>query len=340
MRAAFLVLLSLSVALVGAETMLRNIAPIYTAGIRSSYEYDSILGVRLKKNFSGSRITDHLEEVRTNRYGIVDHRENYSAYAREAFALGDSYTQGTGLPLDAAYPAQLDIMLNQDSSGRYAPRTAVLNLGLGSYGGEQSLLTLQRFAKELGAPAWCLYVGADNDRDDDLMFRNGIRHRHLVDGTPRWRGMAGFLGAVSDLQIVIRFRTALAERRLRQLRSATEPGDQQATDTTSRAGVVTGAGPSSTAEAQWPVIGRIISTCRGLGANVIITWADTQPMESYEWLRAKAASEGVLFNDWYPRVQSVREAIPSLPLENSHSARHYRGWVMHEMAAGFAALMQ
>jgi hypothetical protein len=60
-------------------------------------------------------------------------------------------------------------------------------------------------------------------------------------------------------------------------------------------------------------------------------------MVSYDWLKANAASRGIPFNDWYPRVSSTLAAIPALPLGNPHSGGHYRGWVAAQIAEGFLA---
>ena len=313
---------SVVVALALAELALRAFAPIYTVGIQKSYEYDSVLGVRLKPGFHATRMTDHLEEITTNKLGVIDFRENYVGYPELAFALGDSYTQGTGLPTDMSYPAQLDQIVNRAADGRYERRVAVLNLGLGSYGGEQSLLVLQRFTKSVGKPAWCLYAGSDNDYDDDLLFKRGGRHRQLVRGTPRWKGFAEALGAVSNLQLVLRLKIPLAQRRLDAIRADAASGEESPAQI-------------SIAEREWPVIERIVSACAAAGGRTIVTWIPPGNMVSYDWAKRKSAERGIPFNDWYPRVASAIAAIPQLPEDNPHSGGHHRGWVAAQVAAGF-----
>ena len=150
MRSVLLVIVSLLIAASLAEIGLRWLAPIHTAGIQAAYEYDAELGVKLRPNVHLFRLTDHLEEIRTNRYGLADFREDYSSYPALAFAIGDSFTQGTGLAPDESYPAQLDMLLNRDSSGRFAKHVAVVNLGLGSFGDEQSLRAPRRISKPAG----------------------------------------------------------------------------------------------------------------------------------------------------------------------------------------------
>jgi hypothetical protein len=93
--------------------------------------------------------------------------------------------------------------------------------------------------------------------------------------------------------------------------------------------------PKSVAELEWPVIDRIIRPCASFGGTTILSWIAHGDTRSYEWLKRKAAERGVPFNDWYPRVASMAEAIPQYPLANAHSGGHYRGWVARQIAEGF-----
>lgn len=326
-------------ALLAAELSLRAFAPIHTVGIRRSYEYDSLLGVRLGSGVDERRLTDHLEEIHTNRMGVVDFREDFSGYPAVAFALGDSYTQGTGLPSDASYPAQLDESLNRDSAGMYVRRIAVLNLGLGSFGGEQSLRALERFGRTIRAPSWCLYLGSDNDYEDDLLFQSGARHRQLVAGTPRWYGLEKPIAWVGDTQLGLRLRLGLSQGRLNRVRKAARSA--ASTPPTAGERVNAEAKPASparqrsVAELEWPVIERIVQSCAALGGRAILSWIPHGDRLSYDWLKARAADRGIAFNDWYPRVTSMIDAIPGYPVANPHSGGHYRGWVSRQIAEGF-----
>jgi hypothetical protein len=315
MRNTLLVIFSLTIAILAAELGLRWLAPVHTVGIRNSYEYDAELGVKLRPSVHLFRLTDHLEEIRTNRFGVVDFRDDYSGYPALAFAIGDSFTQGTGLPPDESYPTKLDLILNRDSTGRYEKRIAVVNLGIGSFGGEQSLRALQRFAKTIGAPKYCLYLGSDNDFDDDVLFRSGSRHRQLVRGNPYWGPFVAPLAWISSLQIVLRAKLFLADRRLQNIRPASSG--------------------KSVPEMEWPVIEKIISTCEALGAKPILAWVPPGNMVSYSWIKNKAAKKGIAFNDWYPSERSTLAALPSLPERNPHSGDHYPGWISGLIAAGF-----
>ena len=99
------------------ECTLRSFAPIHLTGIQSAYEYDAELGYRLKSGVHQFLLTDHLQEIRTGKLGNVGFADDFARYPTLVFALGDSYTQGTGNPSDTAYPFQLDMLLNQNAEG-------------------------------------------------------------------------------------------------------------------------------------------------------------------------------------------------------------------------------
>lgn len=331
LKRVLLLMASVAVGLLLAESALRFVAPVYTSGIQGAYRYDPELGVTLRKSVHLFRETDHLEEVRTNRYGTADFHDDYGGYDGLIFALGDSYTQGTGLPADESYPVQLDLTINRSQDGRYKKRYAVVNLGLAAFGGEQSFLVLERYSRILGKPVACLYLGTDNDYDDDLMFRSGARHRHIVYGSPTWGNLAPALIWVGNLQLVLRVKLLLAGRRLAKIRAAAESDAAQSGPGKPRE-------KKSVAELEWPVIARIAKSCRSMQAEIILAWSTSpKASNSYEWLQSKASASSIPFNDWYPRVVSVTEAMPSLETANPHSAGHYRGWVAREIALGFDA---
>jgi hypothetical protein len=182
-----LALAAIALAIAAAELLLRAFAPLHLAGIQRAYIHDPELGIRLRPGLDATQLSDHLEEIRTNPLGTVNFQPGFSGYQALVFALGDSYTQGTGLPSDAAYPFQLDLLLNTGDDGAYRKAFAVVNLGLAAYGAEQSLIALRRYAGELGPPKYCLYLGSENDHFDDVLFRGGYRHDSLVEGSPRWQ---------------------------------------------------------------------------------------------------------------------------------------------------------
>jgi hypothetical protein len=324
-RQAWLGVLSLAVTVVLSEFLLEKLAPVYTTGIQEAYRYDKELGITLRESVTLRRVTDHLEEIHTNRYGTADFHDDYTGFGGLIFALGDSYTQGTGLQYDQSYPAQLDLMINQDSTGGYTKRLAVVNLGLAAFGAEQSLLVMERYARTLGKPSACLYFGSDNGYEDDLLFQSGARHRHVVYGSPRWGRLVPFMIWLGQRQIVLRTKLGLMNRRDEKL-------DREAA---SQSPATIAKADSSAAELEWPAISRIVDACRARGATVVLAWTKEESPGSYEWLRAKATASSIPFNDWYPRVAAVRNTMPALPMFNPHSAGHYRGWVAREIAAGF-----
>src|SRR4051812_23858682 len=122
------------------EILLRTFFPVYTVSPLRAYQYDPELGVTLRPGIHILETTDFQQELRVNRLGTVNFQEDFSDYHSLVFAVGDSFTQGTGLPSDMSYPAQLDVFLNTDESGLYRKEYGVVNLGFAAYGGEQNLI--------------------------------------------------------------------------------------------------------------------------------------------------------------------------------------------------------
>ena len=311
-----------------SEMLLRWLAPIHLAGIQSAYVYDGELGLRLKDNLRATHLTDHLQEIWSNREGTANFQDSFEAYETRIFAIGDSYTQGTGLPPDASYPFQLDLRLNIGADGVYHPKYGVVNLGLAAYGPEQSLIALRRYSDRLGAPGVCLYLGAENDFSDDTLFRGGYRHEHIVSGSPRWGVMTRPLLWASELQLVMRSKLAVSRWRRRDLSSSAALGVESPTKGSA-------ASEPSVAELTWPVIEKIVNVCREQGAVTVLGWS-YGGSPSYGWLRARAATEGVGFADWWPSVESVQRSEGDIPLGNPHSGGHLRTWVNRLIADSFA----
>ena len=314
------------VTLAVAEGILRAFAPIHTVGIQRAYQYDPELGYRLAPGVHQYQLTDHLEEVRTNAIGSVNFQESFDGYPQLVFTVGDSFTQGTGNSSDTSYPFQLDLLLNEDDQGVYRQRFGVVNLGLAAFGTEQSLIALKRYGQLLRRPAFILYLGSDNDWEDDVLLRSGYRHRHLVAGSPQWGRLVGPLQWLGEFELVKRAKIAIGEiRRARQVSEATAPAG--------------GGGPSPpVAELVWPTIGKIVALSREWDAVLVLGWANPDS-PSYAWLKARAAREGIPFADWAPAVDSVRQRMPGLPLENPHSGGHWRPWANALIARTYARAM-
>jgi hypothetical protein len=316
----FVALISVVFTLVLVEVILRLAAPLYTAGIVEAYQYDSEIGVRVRPGIHLLKTVDHQQEIRVNELGTVNFQETFGDYSMLIFALGDSYTQGTGLPADAAYPFQLDLLLNVGADGEYRPRYGVVNLGLSGQGGEQSLRLLRRYAGRVRSPGVCLYLGSENDHQDDVLFRGGYRHNHLVEGSPRWGIWVRPLQWAGATQIGVRAKVAIGTlRHARLMRTEASNDDAQ-----------------SVAEIVWPVVEQVVEACAASGAATILSWSDGSS-ESYPWLRTRATENGIAFADWYPSVVSIQAAIPALESENPHSGGHWRVWVNQMIARAFAA---
>jgi hypothetical protein len=323
------VAVALALVVVAIEALLRTFAPLHLAGVIGAYQYDPELGTRLKPGIHFLRTTDHQQEVYTNRQGTVNFQDSFQGYRRLVFALGDSYTQGTGLPSDAAYPFQLDLLLNL-REGTYVPRYGVVNLGIAALGLEQSILALRRYAKTVGRPGHVLFLGCSNDYEDDQLFEAGYRHAHLVDGNPRF-GRALRPLQWLGIETEVGKRAKLAAERLRRPSAV--------------GGAVAGGagGPAapaalSVAQLQASRLERLHDEVKGLGATLVVSWTDSPGADraSYDWLKGWAQRRQVAFADWHPLVASVLEHVPRAPITNPHSGGHYRAWVNQMIARAFA----
>ncbi|MFC1585603.1 hypothetical protein ACFL5V_08665 [Fibrobacterota bacterium] len=304
------------------EVLLKLFAPIYFTGYVGAYQYDDELGTRLKPNIHFFRTTDYQQEIRTNRLGTVNFQESFKDYKHLVYTIGDSYTQGTGSATDAAYPFQLDIILNT-REGHYEPDYGVINLGLASYGGEQAALCLRRYMKEIGRPDFILFFGCPNDNMDNILFRSGYYHSQLVEGSPKW---GAFLKPVqwvtNELEIGKRIKIILGKIRRGRIQKDTGKSDA----------------PQNVAKLQEHAFLELKHIADSCGARLIVSWVDANddPSKAYDWLENWADSNGVSFADWYEKASSVKEHIPALPFENNHSGGHFRTWINYAVARAFA----
>jgi hypothetical protein len=326
-RKALIVIASVSVTLLFAEVALRYFAPIYTANIPWSYEYEAKRGIVLSPASHLFRSIDFQQESRVNKLGTSNFQESFEGYEKLVFAVGDSHTQGTGVAADMSYPFQLDLELNRDEQGLYVKRYAVVNLGVGGYGGEQSLLGLQDWTLKLGRPSIILYMGCENDFDDDLMFKTGIKHGVITRGSPGLGSLGGPLRWLkNETQLGLRVFNFFNERKKKQLRE----------EAVGKMG--SGAASASIAELESEELEMIAAAAHEYGARLIVSWSDEGA--SYEWLKSWASKRGIGFGDWAARTNSVRAVMPALPLNNNHSSRHHRGWTNRIIAEEFARLIR
>jgi hypothetical protein len=318
---------SVFVTLLIVEVALRVFHPKYYVTIPWSYEYDAELAFRLKPGAHLFQTTDFLQEVRTNRTGTTNFQEGFDDYPRLVFTVGDSYTQGIGLPADSSYPFQLDLLLNRDAEGFYVKRFGVVNLGVSGFGGEQNLIALRRYAAlSRRPPSFILYLGCDNDMGDDVLFLRGLRQRQFTEGDPYWGRLAvPARWLLNNSQIAFNARLFVSNR-------ARDRAGREAAAQTSKDGR-----EISAAEFESPVLERLNAYAKERGAALVISWSDANP--SYYWLKEWAARNGVAFADWAPRTMSVQAAMPALPLDNTHSGGHHRVWTNRVIAEEFARQM-
>ena len=307
------------------EVALRLFFPMYLAGgYIGDYMYDEELGYRIKQGWF-VYMTDYRQEAYVNTLGTVNFQRDFKGYQKLVFASGDSYTQGTGLPADMSYPAQLDFELNVGAKG-YEKRFGIVNLGLAAFGGEQSIIAINRYIERIGIPDYVLYLGCSNDAEDDDMFRSGYKHRMLVDDNPRYGPFVGLLQAITH-------RTEIGKRinLIRGMRARKEA---------SAAGEEIRSPGRPVAEMQEHILLRLKEIADAHGSVLVVGWANepknTDDPGSYEWLKHWAERQKVSFADWYPNVASVGISLPDLPQINDHSGGHYRGWVNRLIAQTFA----
>ena len=313
-----------------AELLLRTFLPVRLAGYQRAYQYDAELGYRLRSNMHYLRTTDFQSELRTNGIGSVNFQESFDNYETLVFALGDSYTQGTGLRPDAAYPFQLDLFLNADSDG-YHPRFGIVNLGLAAFGMEQSMIALERFRKDVGTPRYVLFLGSRNDYEDDQLFLSGYRHGHIVEGSPTFGAWVAPLQWLTlDFEVGKRLKIGAGKlRRMASLPRQTEAAEAATEDGTAIRTRESDAVKDNVAKLEATRFERLLQMSRAMDAELIVSWTgwDETRSDAYSWLRSWAEERGVRFADWQPRVMSMKEAIPSLEFNNPHSAGHYQTWV-------------
>lgn len=320
-------ILAFLVGLAGCEIFLRLLLPLQFVSSNEAYRYDSELGVRAKPGHFLT-LNDYQQEMVVNQWGTINFHEHFKGYDCLIFALGDSYTQGTGLYADASYPFQLDLLLNLDEQGIYRKKFGVVNLGLAAFGGEQSLIALKRYTHVLGKPSIILYLGCDNDYSDDRWFKSGNSHKSIVEGNPYWGWMYNPVKWIFvETEIGKRIKYLVSQKRLAG-QSATIDISKRAKESTQSAKEI------PVAELELDVLQRIIRTAEENRAQVILSWASDSP--SYGYLRGWAEKNGYAFADWLPSIHSVISTIPALPAGNPHSGGHYRTWVNQVIARAYA----
>lgn len=319
--------------LTAVELLLRYGSPCYFADDYAAYRHSPELGYQLKNSLSLRRSTDYQREIYTNKMGTVNFQDDFSNYKTLIFASGDSFTQGVGVPADASYPFQLDLLLNLKGDAYY-PNYGVVNLGVAGYGTEQALLQIKRYEKKIGAPNYILFLGNETDYQDDRTFRSGGLHRGMLEGNPDYSPLI-----IRPLQW-LQYETETGKRvtlflkswHTRRWNNKNLSNPQNKTLSKTR--------DLNSVELQGPVLQKLINLSKELNATLIISWVPSywskEIPPNYVALQQYAARNNLAFANWYPMVSSVLDKHPNLPAINNHSAGHYRTWINQMIARAFA----
>jgi hypothetical protein len=318
----FLVVLVIFISIILIESFLRIFKPIYFCTPLEGLEYDPEVGFRAKPGMHIYKLTDYQQEFKTNKLGTANFQEDFKNYEILVFAVGDSYTNGTGLYCDASYPSQLNLMLNIDQNGRYRNKYAVVNLGFPAIGGEQNFIILKRFMEKLNKPNIILYLGDEDDYIRDLIFKSGKMHKNIVENNP-------YYGWFYYPLKFIFIETEIGKYANYVIRNNIVKGWAENIERKDREKNL------CVAELEREVIDHIIETAKISRSKIILSWAHYDST-SYPWLRSYAAEKRILFADWAPSLKSVNDAIPEMPIYNPHSGGHYRTWVNYLIAREFA----
>ncbi len=326
--------LTCSAGLVLSEIILNIFMPLNLGGgYIGNYKYDDALGVRLKTGY-WNKSKDYKEEVYVNNLGTINFSDNIDEYKNLVFALGDSFTQGTGLPLDSSYPFQLNLKLNLRDNIFYKD-FYVLNLGLSAYGGEQNLLAYKIYKEKIGVPKYILYLGSSNDNEDDKRFLEGYRHRHLVSESKYFQNRIPLYKTFLPFLQYFLHSTEIGKRinygrKIMTFSNMTSKSKEENNSLKNK----------SVAEQQLRHFISLKNESESNNSILILSWA-TYPNDddSYKWLKDWCQKNNVLFADWFTNFKKIRQAYPDLPFENDHSDGHFRVWVNTVIAESFFNMM-
>jgi len=315
---ALFTVIALTACVLITELVLRHVSPQYFCNTVRQFKYDDELGMIARNNLNFSLLTDHIIEVVTNDIGSRNFsgKEDLLRYKRIIFCVGDSYTEGIGNMSDQSYPFYLDLLLNE-RQGIYQKNYAVFNLGLGAYGSIQSDLLVRRYEKLISRkPDVIVYFVCDNDFDDDIAFKAGLKNDNVIQGNPRFSRWIVRLNEVFEnwqlffrLKAVARkFRNALIHRPARQNSEVWK--------------VVT-----------YEDIGRRLTgleelnrSCKEQNIKLIVSYTEYDSI-LYEFMKKYSEMNGILFIDYKPLLVSTVSAMPGLLTYNTHSGGHFRSWI-------------
>jgi hypothetical protein len=153
---------------------------------------DSRLGFRYVPNFSGRRVTKFYNyEISTNELGLRDRAiGDDSGDTWRILAVGDSFTEGSGVEAVDAWPAQLERLIA--SNVRPAKRVRVINGGISAYNLRQIRLMAHELVP-LVKPSMVvtgIYVDEGVDRiENPYVYFNGLTVRR--NAVPRLKAVPG-----------------------------------------------------------------------------------------------------------------------------------------------------
>lgn len=320
-------LLIMVVILALLEVVIRFVFPFYTADTVEIYKYDELTGYTLKSNIDMKKSSDYLQEYYTNDIGTANY-ENFKIDTTDfIFAVGDSYTFGCGNALEESYPAILDMTLKEDSTE--FENTKIVNLGVNGFSGMQNLLRLDQYKIELKTPKYVLYLGCDNDFSGDLLFKQGYKHKHLVEESPYWgifyKPVKFFL---QDLHIGRYAKNIIGKIRRQSI--VTQPNISNQNENN-----------QSIASLEAPILDSLKVYCTKNDIKLIVSWVVEQGnTDSYYWTQKWANKNNIAFADWLPKVEKRQEQIQNIEMINIHSGGHYKTWVNYLIAKSYLVELQ
>lgn len=311
----------LFITIISLEILLRLFYPFYQSGNISNYRYDVDLGIKLKENLNDIKITDHRQEVITNQYGTLNYESNFSKYDKLIYAIGDSNTQGSGVPFDSSYPFIMYTDLNSVDENSWG----VINVAVAAYGTKQAILMYDATVKKLKKPKYVTYLADKNDYMGDFYFEKGNKHKHLVDRSPRFFGFAKYIGLISnEVEVLKRLKYLLHKKDINKNYHQKEDNFKEVfIDNYSKK------------------ILKLNNRLNKENITLIFSWQalgknkEKICEDEYGTVKEWANENNIVFADWCPSFLKIRELNENIPVINDHSASHARSWVNRIISKSF-----
>ncbi|MBD1144021.1 SGNH/GDSL hydrolase family protein [Pelagibacterales bacterium SAG-MED33] len=304
-----------------AEISLRVFYPLNLTGDISNYEYDENLGIKLKDNLNSVYITDHRQEVITNKKGTLNYESEFSNYDNLIITIGDSNTQGVGVPFDSSYPFVLYTQLNSEDKESWG----VVNMALAAYGTKQAILVYKIKYKIFMKPKFVTYLADKNDYMGDLFFDKGYKHMHLVKNSPRFFGYAEILGYVSQkIELIKRIKYILSETKLSQNYNKVEENFEKVFLNNYAKKLL-----------------EFNNYLRNNQISFIFAWNSLDENKNnvcsseYNFVKNWAKQNNIIFADWCPNFKKIANLSNAIPVINDHSSSHARPWINRIIAQSF-----